>query len=132
MGKQKVISAFDMGESAEPPLPSNRRFAFVLGAIFVVVGVLKRQAGGVYPVVGIVGGLLILAGIFFPEKLSGLNRSWAKLGLLMGRLVNPIVLGLLFYLVISPLGILARMLGFDFLKLKRWCLLTIVEDLKYQ
>ena len=47
------------------------------------------------------------------------NRLWMKLGLLMGKVVAPIALGILFFLVFTPMGLLMRLLGKDPLKLKR-------------
>jgi hypothetical protein len=53
-----------------------------------------------------------------PAWLRRANDLWIKLGLLMGRIVNPIVLGLLFYLVITPFGLGARLFGKDLLRLR--------------
>lgn len=48
-----------------------------------------------------------------------INRAWYQLGVLLGRIVNPVVLGLLFFLLITPVAILGRMFGRDPLRLKR-------------
>jgi hypothetical protein len=50
--------------------------------------------------------------------LAPLNKLWTKLGLLMGKVMAPIVLGLLLYLVVTPVGLLVRLFGGDPLKLK--------------
>ena len=54
-----------------------------------------------------------------PSVLHPLNRLWMKLGLLLHRVVNPIVMGLLFYGTILPTGLIMRLRGRDLLRLKR-------------
>ena len=51
--------------------------------------------------------------------LGPFNAAWHKFGLLLGRVVNPIVLGAMFYLVITPSGLASRLFGKDFLRLRR-------------
>ena len=53
------------------------------------------------------------------EYLSPLNRSWAKFGEILGKVVNPIVIGLIFFGLITPLAIFLRIIGRDELKLKQ-------------
>jgi hypothetical protein len=57
--------------------------------------------------------------LLWPSSLRPLNRLWMKLGLLLHRIVNPIVMGLLFYGTIWPTGLVMRMRGRDLLRLKR-------------
>jgi hypothetical protein len=59
-----------------------------------------------------------LAGLLAPGLLTPLNRAWVKLGLLMFHVVNPIVLGVLFYLVFLPIGLVMRWCGNDPLHLR--------------
>jgi Saxitoxin biosynthesis operon protein SxtJ len=54
-----------------------------------------------------------------PNALSPLNRLWTRFGLLIGMIVSPIVLGLLFVLVVTPVGLLMRLTGKDPLRLRR-------------
>jgi hypothetical protein len=64
--------------------------------------------------------VLFLAGAWLkPSSLQPLNRLWMKLGLLLHKIVNPIVMGLLFYGTIWPTGLVMRMRGRDLLRLKR-------------
>jgi hypothetical protein len=53
-----------------------------------------------------------------PNVLAPLNRIWTKLGLLMATVVSPIVLGLLFFIVVTPVGLLMRLVGKDPLRLR--------------
>ncbi len=56
--------------------------------------------------------------IFKPALLAGPNRIWIKLGLLLGKIVSPIALGLVFYCIVTPIGTLVRLTGKDPLRLK--------------
>ncbi len=63
--------------------------------------------------------LFLLAALLRPALLNPLNRVWMKLGLLLHKIVNPIVMGLLFYGTIWPTGVIMRMRGRDLLRLRR-------------
>lgn len=59
-----------------------------------------------------------LVALVKPVLLAGLNRLWMKLGILLGKVVSPIALGILFYGVFTPLGVVIRLTGKDPLRLK--------------
>ena len=87
----------------------------------MVIGAVKAFiAGAVTPVsLGIVavGAVLVFVGVIAPARLSTLNRLWLKLGILISKLINPIVLGLLFYLAVTPMALVMRMTGIRPLRL---------------
>ena len=60
----------------------------------------------------------LIMGIFKPVLAEPLNRLWAQLGLLMAKVTNPIILGLLYYSTIVPIGVFMRIVGKDPLRLK--------------
>jgi hypothetical protein len=66
-----------------------------------------------------VAALFLAAALLRPALLNPLNRLWLKFGLLLHRVVNPIVMGLLFYGTVWPTGLVMRALGKDLLRLKR-------------
>jgi hypothetical protein len=66
---------------------------------------------------GIAAGFALIA-LLKPVLLAPLNRQWFKLGLLLGKIVSPIALGILFYGVVAPIGLLVRLTGKDPLRLK--------------
>ena len=66
-----------------------------------------------------IGVVLILVGLVAPDSLSPLHRAWDKLGLILFRVVNPVVLALIYAIVIVPVGFLMRATGRDPLRLKR-------------
>lgn len=81
------------------------------GSGAVVLGWVEYLLGGV-------GIALLLFGLIAPSVLAPLNRGWTKLGLLLFKVVNPIVLGLIFLLTIVPIGLLLRAFGKDPLRLR--------------
>lgn len=59
-----------------------------------------------------------LSALIYPRLLRRLNWFWLKVGLLLHALVNPVIMGLLFYLIVTPLGLASRWLGNDLLRLR--------------
>jgi len=101
-------------------LPSNRNFGFFFSSLFA--------ASSIYCYIN----MFILAFLFFatftlvtflvavvsPSHLLLFNKFWMELGLLIGKVVSPIVLGAVFFLLITPVGIAMRLAGRDELQLK--------------
>jgi hypothetical protein len=100
---------------------SNRSFGLVFAAVFLVIAMWPLVFGRGAPrwwalIVGAAFALLALAA---PAVLAVPNRAWTKLGLLLGKIVSPIVLGLLFFAVFTPMGWVLRAMGKDPMRLKR-------------
>lgn len=98
---------------------SDRAFALVFAAFFVLLGLAplwKKHA--MRPWALAIAALFLAIGILFPAWLHPLNQAWTKLGLLLGRVVSPIVMGLLFFIVVAPMALLFRLLGKDPLRLR--------------
>lgn len=64
------------------------------------------------------GALFGILALFYPSVLSPLNRVWMAFGALLHRIVNPIVMGVIYFLVFTPMGLLMRIFGFDPLRVK--------------
>jgi len=94
---------------------SNRAFGCTVGAIALAIGAVKAAlAVAVTPVSLLLfgaGAALLLIGIIAPARLSALNRLWLQLGSAMAKVVNPIVLALLFLLAVTPMALVMRLLG---------------------
>jgi len=107
--------------SASPKLPTNRRFGWFFTAVFVVVAAYSNWKG--LSALGfaslVVASLFLAATLFAPQMLAPLNRLWYGLGMLLGKVVNPIVLGIIFFVLISPVSLLTRLFGRDELKIKK-------------
>ena len=99
---------------------SDRSFGLVMAAALAAVTLLNVwHAGRLWPWTGRWAALFLVAGLFRPSVLNPLNRIWLKFGLLLHRVVNPVVMALLFYGTVLPTGLVMRMLGKDLLRLKR-------------
>lgn len=98
---------------------SNRTFGLVFAAVFVIIGVLPAVLGRSMRLWS-----LALAALFFaialaaPGLLGPLNRLWTRFGLLLHRIVSPVVLGIMFFLVVTPIGLVMRAFGKDPLRLR--------------
>lgn len=98
---------------------SDRAFGLVFAGGFLVIAVMPLFHGGAlrWWSVG-VAALVALVALVKPAFLAGLNRLWTKLGILLSKVVSPIALGILFYVVITPIGLVIRLAGKDPLRLK--------------
>jgi hypothetical protein len=104
-----------------PTLPRERTFGLFFAALALGLGVFRHFAHGdrwlALGLVALAVALAVLA-LAAPRVLAPLNRAWFRLGLLLARVVNPIVLSLLFFLVITPFALVLRALGRDALRLR--------------
>jgi hypothetical protein len=99
---------------------SNRAFGLVFAAVFAIIAL--------YPLFWlrpphlwalIVAAAFLVIALLLPAALGPLNRLWARFGLLLHKVTSPLVLGFLFFLVITPMGVIMRLFGKDPLRLKR-------------
>ena len=98
---------------------SDRSFGWVFAAVFTLIAVWPSWHGE--PPRWWAGGLAAVFALIVllrPGLLAPLNRQWTKLGVLLAKVVSPVALGLLFYGVIAPVGIVMRLVGKDPLRLK--------------
>ena len=101
-------------------LPSNRSFGKVFGAIFAIYAVYLARHGNIFWIVGGLAAVIFaVAGFRDAAWLTPLNRLWMRLGLLLSMIVAPVALAVLFFLVITPIGLVAQVFGKDFLRTKR-------------
>lgn len=101
------------------PLPSERSFGWVMAIAFAVFGSIpwyKRGTPNLY-LYGIALAFLVSAFVC-PRALRPLNILWTKLGLLLGKIMTPIVMGIVFFGVVTPISLVMRLMGKDPLSLK--------------
>jgi hypothetical protein len=87
-------------------LPSNRQFGWTFTGVFIVGALF-------YPWVLALAAASAAVTLTREQWLTPLNRAWMKLGELLGRVVSPLALGLIFYAVFTPVGIVMRLAGRD-------------------
>ncbi len=91
----------------------GRRFGLTVGGAFLALaGVLwwRGRAAGVL-VCAALGGALILAGLLLPARLGPVSRAWMGLARLMSRVTTPIFMGIVYFVVLTPIGLLMRLFG---------------------
>jgi hypothetical protein len=115
-----ALSAVVSAESQETVKPSsNRTFGIVFAVFFALVAVLPALRGHAVRRWALpFSALFLLAALAAPKLLGPLNRAWTALGALLHAIVNPLILGVLFYLVFTPFGWVLRRMGKDFLRLR--------------
>ena len=91
---------------------SDRTFGFVLAVIFLVIG-LAPLAGGTDVRIWalILAAVFLISAIARPTSLGPLNKVWTRFGLLLHKLMSPLMLGVIFYFSITPVGVFLRMIG---------------------
>lgn len=101
-------------------LPSNRKLGLFFSLIFAFFGIFFYKNSKLLALYFLgISVFFITIAIIYPKILGPLNKGWMKLGYFMGRMINPLVLGVIFYLFITPVAIVTRLFGRDELRLKR-------------
>src|SRR5262245_36241171 len=100
--------------------PSDRNFGFTMAIVFALIGAFSLYKGSSHAPLWLCAAA-IFAGLTLwrPQSLGPANRAWLKLGWLMYRVVNPVVMAILFFGAILPIGLTMRLFGKDFLRLAR-------------
>jgi len=110
----------DFSREEQVKASSNRAFGWVFVTMFLIIALWPLVFGGTLRWWSlIVSALVALVTVAAPSLLTVPNRLWLRFGLLLHRIVSPVVLGIMFYLVVMPMGLLMRALGKDFLRLRR-------------
>ena len=98
-------------------LSSNRSFGLVFFIVFLILALWPLKSGGDLRLWALALSLVFfILGILNSKLLNPLNKLWFKFGILLGSLVSPIVMGLVYFLVVTPVGLFMRLLGKDLLK----------------
>ena len=98
----------------------NITFGILFFTFFLIVGLYPLKSNGIIRVWSIVLSLVFLITLIIkPNLFTPLNSLWIKLGILLGRIMSPIVMCLIFFFVVTPVGILIRVLKKDTIGLKR-------------
>jgi hypothetical protein len=112
----------NIGDDIKQLTPTGRelrKFGLMVGAVFAALGmVLWRRHPPAAPFLLTPGILLLTAGAIFPRALKYVYLAWMSLAIVIGFVVSQIILILFFFLVVTPIGRLARWCGKDFLRLK--------------
>jgi saxitoxin biosynthesis operon SxtJ-like protein len=98
---------------------SDRTLGLVFAVFFSAVGLLPLlRHHAMRPWALVIAAVFLIAALASPSVLRPINFVWTRLGLLLQTVTNPIILGALFYLVVTPFALICRLLGKDMLKLR--------------
>ena len=98
---------------------SNKSFGLVFFIVFLLIGVYPLLNQGELRMWSLVVSLIFLVlGILNSKILTPLNRAWFKFGMFLGKIVSPLIMGVIFFLVVTPIGLIMRIIGKDLLNLK--------------
>ena len=101
-------------------ISSNRSFGIVFCALFLIVSL--------YPLINeepirywslIVSIIFLILGMLNSNILNPLNKAWFKFGLFLGKIVSPIIMGIVFFAVVTPIALILKIMGKDLLNLKK-------------
>lgn len=98
---------------------SERAFGYVFAAVFAIIGLLPMFTDGpvrIWPFV--IAGLFLATALLVPRLLSPLNVLWFRFGMLLHIVVNPLVMGFLFFVTVTPTALVMRLFGKDPLRLR--------------
>ena len=104
---------------ADVKIGSNRSFGIVFFIVFLLISI--------YPLINneniriwslVVSLIFLVLGIINSNFLLPLNKLWFKFGIFLGKIISPIIMGIIFFLVVTPIGLIMRLFGKDVLNLK--------------
>ena len=93
-------------------LPTNKNFGIVFGIVFLIIGLWPLFYENEIRIWSIIISIIFIGLGFLNSKiLTPLNKLWMKFGLILGSIVSPIIMGVIFFLVVTPIGIFMKILG---------------------
>ena len=111
-----------MGSDASIRLPSDRHFGLLFTLVFAIASGYAGVKSLPVAVVWLLGGtsaLTLSVSLIRPQMLSPFNRAWHQLGMVLDRVVSPVMLGVIFILLITPVAVCTRLAGRDALRLRK-------------
>jgi hypothetical protein len=99
---------------------SNKSFGIVFFLFFLIVAIFPLlNDGGIRTWSVIISIIFLILGLFNSRILTPLNKIWFKLGILLGNFVSPIVMGIVFFVIVTPTSLIMKVLGKNLLNLKK-------------
>ena len=111
----------DIMKNQKIDLPENKKFGFFFSFIFLLACTyfyLTANQSLAYIFLSL-SFLFLSVSLYKPQILKPLNKLWFQFGMLLSRIISPIVLGIIFFIILSPVAMLTRAFGRDILKLKK-------------
>ena len=103
----------------EIKISSNRSFGIVFFLVFIIIAIYPYfKSGDVRLWSLIISIIFLILGLINSNILTPLNKLWFKFGIFLGKIISPIIMGIIFFLVVTPIGLLMKLFGKDVLNLK--------------
>ena len=100
-------------------LPTNKNFGIVFSIVFLIIALfplINNENLRIWSL--IVSTIFLFLGLINSKILTPLNKIWFKFGLILGKIVSPVIMGVIFFLVVTPTALIMRLVGKDLLNLK--------------
>ena len=108
-------------KTSELQLPTNKKFGFFFAAVFLVATTyfyINNASSSVVSTLSVVGLTFLVATLVNPDVLLPLNRLWMRFGLFLGMIISPIVMGIIFFGLFTPMSLTMRLFRRDELRLR--------------
>ncbi len=108
-----------MEHKSKIKISSNRNFGLVFFTVFIIVGLwplLNDQSIRIWSI--FISIIFLVLGLLNSNILTPVNKLWFKFGIILGAVVAPVVMGLVFFIVLTPIGLIMKLFGKDFLSIK--------------
>ena len=105
--------------SQDIKISSNKSFGIVFFTVFLLIALyplIKNENVRLWSLT--VSFIILIIILLYPKFLDPLNKLWFKFGIFLGKIISPLVMGIIFFLVVTPTGLIMRLLGKDILNLK--------------
>ena len=106
-------------KNTEIKIGSNKSFGIVFFIVFLLIAIYPLINNGELRIWSLVVAIIFLIlGLINSKVLTPLNKLWFKFGLLLGKIVSPLIMGIIFFFVVTPTAFIMRIIGKDILNLK--------------
>ena len=104
----------------KPKIGSNRSFGIVFFVVFLIISLWPLLSGNEIRIWSLIVSIIFLTlGLINSKILTPLNKLWFKFGILLGNIISPLVMGIIYFLVVTPMALLLKIINKDVLSLKK-------------
>ena len=101
-------------------ISSNRSFEFLFFVVFFIISLWPLKSQGDLRLWAFILSLVFLVlGVLNSKFLTPLNKLWLKFGTILGSIISPLIMGVVFFIVVTPIGLIMRFLGKDILRINK-------------
>ncbi len=100
-------------------IESNKNFGIIFFIVFLILALIPLKNNGEIKLWSLIISIIFLyLAIINSKILTPFKKIWIKLGMILGKVISPLIMGLIFFLIITPIGLIIRLFGKDLLNLK--------------